>query len=89
MLHERVFPVNKKKVDVAQKKISCRQKHDDAAASKKNIFCVKKFLLSPERRAIKKGLPEKLFNLLIAGCRLQHDSKAFSYFPLIVLKITK
>ena len=86
MLHEKVFPVNKKKVDVAQKRISCRQKHDDAAASKKKHFVRKKV---PEQRAIKKGLPEKLFNILIAGCRSQHDSKAFSYFPLIVLKITK
>ena len=55
----------------------------------KKHFLRKKVFTLPERRAIKKGLPEKLFNILIAGCRLQHDSKAFSYFPLIVLKITK
>ena len=34
MLHEKVFHVNKKKVDVAQKSISCRQKQDDAASKK-------------------------------------------------------
>ena len=34
MLHKKVFHVNKKKVDVAQKSISCRQKQDDAASKK-------------------------------------------------------
>ena len=34
MLHEKVFHVIKKKVDVAQKSISCRQKQDDAASKK-------------------------------------------------------
>ena len=38
MLHEKVFHVNKIKVDVAQKRISCRQKQDDAALKK--IFSV-------------------------------------------------
>ena len=34
MLHKKVFHVNKKKVDVAQKSISCQQKQDDAASKK-------------------------------------------------------
>ena len=34
MLHEKVFHVNKKKVDVAQKSVSCRQQQDDAASKK-------------------------------------------------------
>ena len=50
MLHEKVFHVNKKKVDVAQKSISCRQKQDDAASKK--YFVHKKLLLFPKRRAI-------------------------------------
>ena len=48
MLHEKVFHVNKKKVDVAQKNISCRQKQDDAASKK--IFCAQKSYFLPERR---------------------------------------
>ena len=39
MLHEKVFHVNKKKVDVAQKSFSCRQKQDDDTSScAQNIF---------------------------------------------------
>ena len=34
MLYEKVFHVNKKKVDAAQKNILCRQKQDDAASKK-------------------------------------------------------
>ena len=34
MLHENVFHVNKKIVDVAQESISYRQKQDDAASKK-------------------------------------------------------
>ena len=40
MLHEKIFHVNKKKVDVAQNSIACRQKQDDAT-SKKYIGCKK------------------------------------------------
>ena len=50
MLHEKVFYVNKKKVDVAQKSISCRQKQDDAASEK--IFCGQKSYFFLKRRAI-------------------------------------
>ena len=50
MLHEKVFHVNKKKVDVAQKSISCRQNQDDAASKK--YFGRKKVFFFPERRAI-------------------------------------
>ena len=49
MLHEKVFHVIKKKVDVAQKSISCRQKPDDAASKKH--FVRKKSYFFPERRA--------------------------------------
>ena len=45
MLHEKVFHVNKKKVDVAQKSISCRQKQDDAA-SKKHFVRKKSYYFS-------------------------------------------
>ena len=34
MLHEKLFHVNKKIVDVAQESISCRQKQDYAASKK-------------------------------------------------------
>ena len=51
MLHEKIFHVNKKKVDVAQNSISCRQKQDDAT-SKKYIGCKKIIVFFPERRAI-------------------------------------
>ena len=34
MLHEKVSHVIKKKVDVAEKRISCQQKQDDAASKK-------------------------------------------------------
>ena len=34
MLHAKVFHVNKKKFDAAQKSISCRQKQNDAASKK-------------------------------------------------------
>ena len=34
MLHEKLFHVNKKKVDVTQKSISCRQKQEDAVSKK-------------------------------------------------------
>ena len=44
MLHEKVFHVNKKKVDVAQKNILCRQKQDDTASKK--YFVHKKLLFS-------------------------------------------
>ena len=50
MLHEKVFHVIKKKVDVAQKSISCRQKQDDAASKK--IFCAQKSYFFLKRRAI-------------------------------------
>ena len=43
MLHEKLFHVNKKKVDVAQKSISCRQKQDDAASKK--YFVRKKVII--------------------------------------------
>ena len=44
MLHEKVFHVNKKKkVDVAQKSLSCRQKQDDAAS--KTYFVRKKVFI--------------------------------------------
>ena len=48
MLHEKVFHVNKKKVDVAQKSISCRQKEDDAAP--KTILCEKMSFFSGTAR---------------------------------------
>ena len=50
MLHKKVFHVNKKKVDVAQKSISCQQKQDDAASKK--YFVRKKVIFFSERRAI-------------------------------------
>ena len=50
MLHEKVFHVIKKKVDVAQKSISCRQKQDDAASEK--IFCAQKSYFFLKRHAI-------------------------------------
>ena len=40
MLHEKVFHVDKKKLDVAQKSISWQQKQDDAAS--KEIFWAQK-----------------------------------------------
>ena len=46
MLHEKVFHVIKKKVDVAQKSISCRQKQDDAASKK--YFVHKKVVIFSE-----------------------------------------
>ena len=42
MVHEKVFHVNQKKVDAAQKSVSCRQKQDDAA-SKIYFVCKKVF----------------------------------------------
>ena len=50
ILQEKVFHVDKKKVDVAQKSISCRQKRDDAASKK--YFVHKKVVIFPERRTI-------------------------------------
>ena len=50
MLHEKLFYVKQKKVDVAQKSDSCRQRQDDAA--QKIILCSKKLLFFLERRAI-------------------------------------
>ena len=50
MLHEKVFHVIKKKVDVAQKSISCRQKQDDAASKK--YFVHKIAFIFSERRPI-------------------------------------
>ena len=43
MLHGKVFHVNKKRVDVAQKSISCRQKQNDAASRK--YFVRKKIII--------------------------------------------
>ena len=40
MLHEKLFYVKQKKVDVAQKSVSSRQKQDDAA--QKNYIVLKK-----------------------------------------------
>ena len=42
MVHEKVFHVNQKKVDAAQKSVSCRQKQDHAA-SKIYFVCKKVF----------------------------------------------
>ena len=52
MLHEKIFHVNKKKVDVAQNSISCRQKQDDAT-SKKYFGCKKIIIFSGTARHIK------------------------------------
>ena len=51
MLHEKVFHINKNKVDVAQKSISCRQKQD-GAPSKKYFVRKKSYYFFPERRPI-------------------------------------
>ena len=64
LLHEKLFYCQPKKVDLAQKSISC-QKKDDAASK---IFCAQKsYHFSPERRAISQGsiLDPKLFILHI------------------------
>ena len=42
MLHEKMFHVNRKKVDIAQKSILCLQKQDDPASKK--YFVAKKVI---------------------------------------------
>ena len=42
MLHEKLFYVKEKKIDVARKSVSCRQKQDGAA--QKNYFVLKKVI---------------------------------------------
>ena len=58
MLQEKLFYVKPKKVDVAQKSVSCRRKQDDAA--QKNYFVLKKVSFFPELRTI-----ETCFHVLL------------------------
>ena len=50
MLHEKLFYIKQKKVDVARKNVSWWQKQDDAP--QKDILCSKKLLTFLERRDI-------------------------------------